>query len=134
MAKPAKKETRTAVALSAAPDEESIGRYVRAAGLAKKGLTKAMRLLRRQKRRAKIDDRLWYTDQISALKEEFNEVQSDLLAFLDETLSFTPPTPSEFAKIQSLAKSLDNLIANAKAAKSVIVAATKLADGVQALS
>jgi len=115
----------------ASAQDSEVGRYIQAAHLVKVGLTKAIKELKRARARAKIADKPWYTAEISQLREEFADVQRDLLAYLDEQISIAPPTKDQFNQVKKLAADLDTMIANAKAAKSIIAAAAKLADSVQ---
>lgn len=128
-----KKATKNTAAPAAITDsgDGAVGRYVQTAGRIKAGLTRTIKHLRRERRAAQIADRPWYTQAISQLRDEFNEVQADLLAYLDEQLSITPPTDQEVKAITQMADDLDKMIASAQVAKSILIGATKLADSLQ---
>ena len=128
--KKAKKNIVAPVAMMGSNDV-AVGGYVKTAGRIKAGLTQAIKYLKRERKVAPIADRPWYTAAISQLRDEFNEVQADLLAYLDEQLSITPPTAQEVKAIKKMVDDLDKMIANAQAAKAILNAATKLADSLQ---
>ena len=128
--KKTKKKT-AASATAAASNDVAIGRYVQAAGTIKAGLTKTIKHLKRERSSARIADRPWFTQAISQLRDEFAEVQEDLLAFLDEQLSIESPSSDDVKAIKKMAADLDKMIANAVAARTILNATTKLADSLQ---
>jgi hypothetical protein len=72
------------------------------------------------------DEERAITVAIASLDADIAEVLAEREAFLAEQTAIAPPTAAQVDEIASLAKELDRMTANAKQAKSIINAATKI--------
>jgi hypothetical protein len=109
----------------ATAEADSDGDYLLMSLRSEKALRRASALLRSISTADGDEERL-ISVAIASLDADIAEVIAEREAFLAEKTAIASPTASQVEEIANIAKELDRMTANARQAKSIIVAATKL--------